>query len=103
VISLPAADAYGRYMSEFVLELYIPRPARSAVLERVEHARAGAEGLQSEGAAVRLLMAIFVPEDETCLLVYVADSADSVRRSARLAGLPVDHIVEAFVVEGQAA
>jgi hypothetical protein len=43
---------------------------------------------------VRYLRSIFVPEDETCFLVYEAGSADDVRRAATLAGLPADHIVE---------
>ena len=50
-------------------------------------------------AAVRLSLVIFVPEDETCLLVYEAASVESGGAAAPdLAGLPVEHIVEAIVV-----
>jgi len=90
-------------MDQFVLELYVSRSDRDAVLARAERARTCAKQVRGEGAAVRLSLAIFVPEDETCLLLYEADSVESVRRCADLAGLPVEHIVEAIVVEPETA
>jgi len=90
-------------MGEFMLELYVSRSDRDAVLERAGRARRCAEQVRREGAAVRLSLVIFVPEDETCLLVYEAASVQSVRRCADLAGFPVEHIVEAIVVDPQTA
>jgi hypothetical protein len=90
-------------MGEFILELYVSRSDRDAVLDRAGRARTCAEQVRREGAAVRLSLVIFVPEDETCLLVYEAASVESVRRCAHLAGLPVEHIVEAIVVDPQMA
>jgi hypothetical protein len=90
-------------MGEFMLELYVSRSDRDAVLDLAERARTCAKQVQREGAAVRLSIAIFVPEDETCLLVYEAASVESVRRCANLAGLPVEHIVEAIVVDPEMA
>jgi hypothetical protein len=90
-------------MDQFVLELYVSRSDRDAMLARTEHARTCAKQVRGEGAAVRLSLVIFVPEDETCLLLYEADSVESVRRCADLAGLPVEHIVEAIVVEPETA
>jgi hypothetical protein len=90
-------------MGEFMLELYIPRSDRDAVLDRAARASTCAKQVARDGAAVRLSLVIFVPEDETCLLVYEAASVDSVRRCAQLAGLPVEHIVEAIVVDPQMA
>ena len=90
-------------MDQFVLELYVSRSDRDAMLARAEHARTCAKQVRGEGAAVRLSLVIFVPEDETCLLLYEADSVESVRRCADLAGLPVEHIVEAIVVDPKMA
>jgi hypothetical protein len=90
-------------MGEFMLELYASRSDRDAVLDRAERARTCAKQVRREGAAVRLSLVIFVPEDETCLLVYEAASVERVRRCAHLAGLPVEHIVEAIVVHPEMA
>ena len=90
-------------MGEFMLELYVSRSDRDAMLARAERASTCAKQVRGEGAAVRLSLVIFVPEDETCLLLYEADSVESVRRCADLAGLPVEHIVEAIVVEPETA
>ena len=90
-------------MGEFMLELYASRSDRAAVLDRAKRARTCAKQVRREGEAVRLSLVIFVPDDETCLLVYEAASVESVRRCAQLAGLPVEHIVEAIVVDPQMA
>ncbi|HEX3974859.1 MAG TPA: hypothetical protein VHW96_01275 [Solirubrobacteraceae bacterium] len=90
-------------MGEFMLELYASRSDRDAVLDRAERARTCAKQVQREGATVRLSLVIFVPEDETCLLVYEAASVERVRHCAHLAGLPVEHIVEAIVVHPEMA
>jgi hypothetical protein len=90
-------------MAQFMLELYVSRSDRDAALDRAERARTCAKQVQREGPAVRLSLVIFVPEDETCLLLYEAASVESVRRCARLAGLPVEHIVDAVVVDPEMA
>ena len=38
---------------------------------------------------------IFVPEDETCFLLFEAASIDDVRDAARIADLPFERISEA--------
>jgi hypothetical protein len=47
---------------------------------------------------VRYVRAIFVPEDETCFLLYETGSADAVREAARRAGLGRERITEALAV-----
>ena len=86
-------------MSEFLLELYVSRSDRGAVLDGADRAGLAAQRLRRDGASIRYLRSIFVPEDETCLFVYEAASIDDVRRAAGLAGLPADHIVEALETE----
>jgi hypothetical protein len=88
--------AYVRPMAKFLLELYVSRSDRGAVTEGAGRAGLAAQRLRRDGASVRYLRSIFVPEDETCFLVYEARSADDVRRAASLAGLPADHVVEAL-------
>ena len=86
-------------MTEFLLELYVARSDRGAVLDGAARAGRAADQLRGEGTPVRYLQSIFVPEDETCFLVYKAESADNVRQAARLAGLPANRIVRALAVE----
>ncbi len=53
--------------------------------------RAGAD-LTREGHPVRCVRSIFVPEDETCFLLYDAPSADLVAEAVQRAGLRHEHI-----------
>jgi hypothetical protein len=81
-------------MAEFLIELYVSGSDRDAVTERAGRAGLAALRLRRDGASIRYLRSIFLPEDETCFLVYEAGSADDVRRAASLAGLPSNHVVE---------
>lgn len=81
-------------MAEFLLELYVSGSDGDAVARGAARADLAAARMRRDGAPIRYLRSIFVPEDETCFLVYEARSARDVHRAARLAGLPVDHIVE---------
>jgi hypothetical protein len=51
--------------------------------------------MAGEGIPVRLVRSIFVPEDETCLLLVEAPTADAVREVARRAGLAFERITRA--------
>jgi hypothetical protein len=82
-------------VAEFLLELYVPRDGRATVDADVDRAGRAASELAREGTPVRYVRSIYVPEDETCFLLYEADSADGVREAARRAGLPFDRVVEA--------
>jgi hypothetical protein len=59
-----------------------------------ERARTAAEQLTREGTAVRWVRAVYVPEYETCLLVFEARTPDAVDRAGCRAGLTYDRIVE---------
>lgn len=52
----------------------------------------------AEGANVRFLRAIFVPEDGTCFFLYEAGSADAVREAGRRAQLAIARIDESVRV-----
>lgn len=87
--------AYGRRVSEFLVEAYLSRTA-SAATPRVEDVSAAADQLSLEGKAVRLLRAIFVPEDETCFYLFRSGSPDAVREAADRAGLQFERITAAM-------
>jgi hypothetical protein len=82
-------------VAEFLVELYVSRGDAETVEGTAECARIAAEELSREGAPVRYVRAIFVPEDETCFYLYEADSAESVREAAQRAAIPFERIAEA--------
>lgn len=81
-------------MAEFLVELYVSRSGRDTVALAERRAREAAAALTAEGAPVRFLRSIFVPEDETCFLLFEARSADAVHQAARRAGLAYEHVGE---------
>ena len=82
-------------MPEFLIEQYVSRADTAAVERDARRARSAAEELSRKGTSVRYLRSIFVPDDETCFLLYEAESLGVVREAARLAGLPFEQIAEA--------
>jgi hypothetical protein len=50
-------------------------------------ARTAAEAMRREGTPVRFLRSIFVPETDTCFLLYEAPTAGAVREAAGRAGV----------------
>jgi hypothetical protein len=81
-------------MTEFLVELYRSHTETQAAAADCELAGAAAETLTGSGRAVRLVRSFFVPDDETCFLLFEAESADSVRDVMALAGLPCDEVHE---------
>lgn len=86
-------------MPEFLVELYVARGDGAAVERSARGARQAAEALSREGRPVRYVRSLFVPEDETCFLLYEATTADDVEEAARRASIPVDHV--ALAVAGR--
>jgi hypothetical protein len=84
-------------MAEFLVELYVSRTDADAVEQGAERARLAAEELRDEGRPVRYLRSIFVPEDETCFLLYEAGGAEDVEEAARRASLRFERAVAAVV------
>ena len=79
-------------MAEFLVELYVAHGDDSGAWQRADRAtRVGAE-LSVEGRSARCVRSIFVPEDETCFLLYEASSVDAVAEAVRRAGLRPEHI-----------
>jgi hypothetical protein len=83
-------------MAEYLVELYVSRDGQADLERAVARVRAAAEELTREGAPVRCLRTIFVPEDETCFFLYESASAEAAGEATRRAGLFFDRVVEAI-------
>jgi hypothetical protein len=82
-------------VGEFVAEQYVARSDAGAAERAACAARGAAAQLTREGTRVRLVQAIFIPEDETCMHVYETDSVETVRRLATRAALCFERVAEA--------
>src|SRR5215472_4580678 len=84
-------------MPQFLAETYTPRaPDITAVA--AGHLALATEQLSEEAATLRLLGAVFVPDDETCFFLYQAASADAVRAAMSRARLRPGRITRAVSI-----
>lgn len=74
------------------MELYVSRADACAIERDAERVRLAAEEQTRKGIPVRFLRTIFVPDDETCFLLFEASSAEAVRDAADLAALPYERV-----------
>jgi hypothetical protein len=81
-------------VKSYVVELHLPDGGAAALAAAGERARSAAEQLAREGTAVRWVRSIYVPEDESCLLVMEGPSPDAVGEASRRAALEFERIVE---------
>ena len=88
-------EALGHYL----VELHRPASGWRLLQETAAKARASADGLRAEGTPVRMLRSIFVPEKDSCFLLYEAASADAVREAGRRAALAIEGVATAVQVE----
>jgi len=81
-------------MTEFLVEFYLPRTDAAALGRSVRRARRAAEEQTRQGIQVRYLRSMYLPDDESCLLLYEADSAEAARRAAALAAIAFERVSE---------
>ncbi|MFC7723719.1 methyltransferase domain-containing protein [Nocardioides sp. GCM10028917] len=79
-------------MAEYLVELYVSQGDHAVARHHVAVAEQAGADLAREGRAVRYLQSFFVPEDETCFLLYEADSVDLVTEAVGRAGLRLEHV-----------
>ncbi len=93
--------ASGGYRSGmfYLAECYLP--ADSTLASVASRARAGAEQAATSRAGVSFVEAIFLPEDESCFLLYQAHRAADVTAAGAAAGLGFDRVTDALVSGGQ--
>jgi hypothetical protein len=90
-------------MREFVGEHYLPAEAVEEAGNCARAARAAADQLRREGTRVHHIRSILIPEDETCIHLYRAESIEAVRVAARRASLRLDRLTKAVSDTGAAA
>ena len=79
-------------MAEYLVELYVARGDHAVARHHLAVAERAVADLSREGRAVRYVQSFFVPEDETCFVLYEADSADLVTEAGGRAGLRLEHV-----------
>jgi hypothetical protein len=82
----------------YLLEAYLSKSVTDgpAVADR---AACAAEEMRREGAAVRYLRGIFIPQDETCFHIFEAGSEADVRDAAARAGIHAERVLETTTLE----
>jgi hypothetical protein len=85
--------------TRYTVELRLPQGGWADVQEAAARARAVSEQMWREGERVRFLRSIFVPEDDSCFLLYEGPSAQSVRAAALRAKLGVRRVEAAVRLE----
>jgi Protein of unknown function (DUF4242) len=77
----------------FLAEFYLPEhDADLADLAR--RARAAAAAVNRRGSAVTFVRAMYAAADESCFVVYEADSAAAVLAAGQAAGMAFDRVVQ---------
>jgi hypothetical protein len=87
-------------MREFIGEQYLAAEDAGTAAHLADAARAAADQLRREGTPVHYVRSIFIPEDETCIHVFRADSIDAVRAAAASSSLQLERIAEAVSHSG---
>ena len=85
----------------YLVEVYYPRVAAGALRETAARTRSVADELTGEGAHVRYVRSLFVPEDEVCLHLFSATSQEAVHEASRRAGTSFFRVVEAVERTGR--
>jgi hypothetical protein len=79
----------------YLVESYLPVAGAEDQADVETRARAAAHELAREGAPLRYVDCIFVPEDEMCLLLYEAPFPELVREASLRAGIECERVLEA--------
>lgn len=82
-------------MPSYLVESYLSRTRASELAATTSRARQAAEAMGREGIAVRHVRATFLAEDEVCLHLFEAPSAEAAGEASRRAAIAYDRIVEA--------
>ena len=81
-------------MTEFLVEFYLSRTDAVALGCSVRRARLAAEEQTRQGMPVRYLRSMYLPDEETCFLLYEAESAEAACRAAALASIAFERVSE---------
>jgi hypothetical protein len=87
-------DAEDPSMSSYLAEVYLAHADEFAAV--TSPILAAARAIRREGTPIRHVRSIFVPEDQTCLLLFEASSPAAVQEVTQRAGLHVTRVVAAM-------
>ena len=79
-------------MPEFLVETYVARDDPGTAREHAERSERAAAELSGDGRDVRCVRSIYVPEDETCFLLFEAPTIETVHEAIDRAGLRCEHV-----------
>jgi hypothetical protein len=83
-------------MQHYLVEAFVGGATVLECAARARLAEAAALEAEREGATVRIIDWLLVPEDEICFYLFSANKRDDVARVSDHAGLGHDRIVEAL-------
>jgi hypothetical protein len=86
-------------MPSYFVESYQPRGRAGELADAIVRARLAASLLAAQGTPVRHLRSAYVPDDEICLHLFEAASAQLACEASRRAGIAVDRVVEALPID----
>lgn len=79
-------------MATFLVETYLSPAAAGEPDATIDRAKSAAAQLAAAGHSIAYLRSLFLPDDETCLLLFEADGAGLVRTLTEQAGLDPDRV-----------
>ena len=83
----PASSPVAAPLTPFLVEVFVARTDATGAIRLALDAESATEQMQREGIPVRLSRSMFVPDEETCFLVYQAATVHTVVEAAERAGL----------------
>ena len=83
-------------MPSYLVETYVPETRPGDARAAGQRARAAANEASRTGPRIRYVRMTFLPCDETCFHVFVADTEEAVADVCRQAGLGSPRIVPAL-------
>lgn len=99
-VSASIPDPYGRLVTSFVVETFVPAGSRERFAGDVDGLRRATS--EAAGDRVRHIRSYLVPGDEMGFHLVEAGTAADVDRIARRAGIEPERIVEAVGIDGSA-
>jgi Nickel responsive protein SCO4226-like len=88
-------------LARYTVELSRPAAGWADLQQVTNRARQATNELRGEGARVRFLRSIFVPEDDACFFLYEGPSAQSVKAAAARAKLGVLRVDAALQLDSE--
>ena len=81
-------------MRSYLVEAYVARASQRDLSRLAARARVAASEVSAEGAPVRYVRSLLVPEDDICFHVFEGASAEAVWAASRRAALSAERVVE---------